>query len=74
MVRVSLSEPILISELRTMLASLLDAEVRERGNRLEIVFSASAELEPAAQVARVQRLAAAWRARYPHVRAQVAFV
>ena len=52
MVRVSLSEPILISELRTMLASLLDAEVRERGNRLEIVFSASAELEPAAQVAR----------------------
>jgi hypothetical protein len=44
------------------------------GNRVEIVFRSSAELEPQQQVARVQRLAAAWRAGYPHVRAQVAFV
>jgi len=54
---------------------MLDADVRERANRVEIEFRASTEFEPEAQVAKVQRLASAWRAAgHPHVRAQVAFV
>ena len=57
-----------------MLASMLDAEVRERANRVEIEFNPSAELEPEQQVARVQRLASAWWACHPQVRTQVAFV
>jgi hypothetical protein len=73
MVQVRLSEPMLVGELRNLLAGMLDADVRETRNELEIEFRPSSSLDSGAQLLKVERLAWAWRAAgHVDVRTQVA--
>jgi len=74
-VRVRLSEPMLLTDLSNLLAGMLDADVRETGNELEIEFRLPGQPEPRVQVRKIEQLASAWRANgHLDVRAQIALV
>ena len=67
---VRISEPTLATELQVFLTGMLRADVRERQNRVEISFAP--EVDPAAELPRVERLAWAWRtAGHTNVRTEV---
>jgi hypothetical protein len=53
---VRVSDPTLTTDLQT---SMLDAEVCERHNHVEVSFASG--VDPVAELARVERLAWAWR-------------
>ena len=67
------SEPTLTTELQTFLMSMLNADVRERRNHVEISFAP--DVDPVAELPRVERLAWAWKtAGHTNVRTEVELV
>lgn len=56
---VRVSEPTLATELEAFLRSMLHADVRERRNHVEISFAP--DVDPVAELPRVERLAWVWK-------------